>query len=388
MKVAWPSWPCGQVLKAKHKLRVAHVTLGLEMGGQEKLLVEFARHADRSRFELHFIVLGKHGPLADAIEDEGWSVQSLDTRDGLRPGLIVRLARLFRGFDVVHTHDDKPLLYGAPAARLARTPAIVHTHHHGKLAQVSRRQEFLTSLASRCVHRFACVSEDSARYLADAGVPENKVVVVHNGIDLSRFCYAGPNASGPAVTVARLSPVKGIDVLIDAAALLARRIPDFRLQIAGDGPCFHPLRQQVRGLGLESTVELLGEVKDVAGLLSRSRLFVLPSFSEGISLTLLEAMACGLPVVATRVGGVPEVAVDHETGLLVPSHDASALACAIEKLWSDHERLRVMGLNGRRRAQKCFDIRRMVARYEELYLEPLAESGFARHEVREAPCTL
>src|SRR5947209_198050 len=146
------------------RLRVIHVTLGLEMGGQEKLLVEFARYADRQRFDLHFLSMSTRGRLADEIEVCGWPVTALEEPGGLRPGLVLRLARAFRrlGADVVHTHDDKPLLYGAPAARLARVPRVIHTRH-GQSYFMRPRQARLMSLAARLADAFVCVSEESAR---------------------------------------------------------------------------------------------------------------------------------------------------------------------------------------------------------------------------------
>src|SRR5438132_807922 len=121
-------------------MRVAHVTLGLSTGGQEKLLVEFAKHADRERFQLVFVSLTDRGPLAATLEAQGWPVIALDTPGGVRPGLIWRLRRLFKQnrIDIVHTHDDRPLVYGVPAARLARVRRVVHTHHHGVLPGVRR----------------------------------------------------------------------------------------------------------------------------------------------------------------------------------------------------------------------------------------------------------
>ena len=169
--------------------------------------------------------------------------------------------------------------------------------------------------------------------------------------------------------MARLSPEKDVANLIRAAAIVRRSDPDLRIEVAGDGQCLPELRRLVAELGLEGQVLLLGEVGDVAGLLARGRLFVLPSRSEGISLTLLEAMARGLPVVATRVGGTPEVVVDGETGLLVPPGDPAALADAILRLQRDPEAGRRMGEAGRPRVERIFDVRRMVAEYEALYVD-------------------
>lgn len=356
------------------RTRIVHVTLGLEVGGQEKLLVEFARHADRERFDLLFVALGCHGPVADEIETLGCPVSALAEKPGLRPGIVLRLATLFRQLkpDVIHTHDIKPMLYAAPAARLARLRPLIHTKHYGTVPQLSQRQVMLGNLAGRLVDAFVCVSKDGARQTIKEGLSAERVRVIHNGIDLARFPSLGPNPDGPVVTVARLSPEKDVANLLRAASMVAPRCPDFCLVVAGNGPCRADLEQLRDELGLRKIVEFLGEVRDVPALLARSRLFVLASRTEGISLTLLEAMASGLPVVATRVGGNPEVVVDGETGRLVPACNPAALAEAILAGLSDAEAGRRMGLLGRRRAEEYFDIRRMVASYESLYREALS----------------
>lgn len=350
------------------RLRIAHVSLGLDVGGQEKLLVEFARLADRRRFELHFISLTTRGALAPAIEEHGWPVTTLEGQPGIRPGLIWALTRLFRRerFDVVHTHDDRPLLYSCLAVRLARVRHFIHTHHHGYLPQVSARQLRFMTYAARMTSRFVCVSEDSRRYVVAQGVPQAKTLVIRNGIDLTRFAFHGPQRDGPAVTVARLSPEKDIANLLRAVQIVRQRFPDFRLEIAGDGPERENLQRLVAELALQDAVRFLGEVREVPAVLARARLFVLPSKTEGISLTLLEAMASGLPVVATRVGGTPEVVAEEETGLLVPSQEPPPLADALGRLWSSSQAAAALGSAGRRRAQDHFDIRAAIAEYEQL----------------------
>jgi glycosyltransferase involved in cell wall biosynthesis len=347
-------------------IRVAHVSLGLETGGQEKLLVEFARHADRARFHLTMVSLSGRGRLAETLEELGCEVVALDEPAGLRPGLLLRLASLFRKrrFDVVHTHDDKPLLYALPAAWLSRVPRRIHTHHHGAVPYIGRRQLKLLAAASKLADRFVCVSHDSAKYMVSQGVPASRVQTLWNGIDLERFAPRGPDPIGPVVTVARLSPEKDVENLLRAVALADK----LRAEIAGDGPCRDALHTLAQELGIVDRVRFLGEVHDVAALLARARLFALPSRTEGISLTILEAMARGLPVVTTRVGGNPEVVVEGETGLLVPPLDPAALAAALRRVWEDTALGQSLGDAGRRRVEAHFDIRRMVAAYEALYV--------------------
>ncbi|HYT94639.1 MAG TPA: glycosyltransferase [Gemmataceae bacterium] len=352
------------------RLRVAHVSWGLNVGGLEKLLVEFARHADRTRFDLHFVSLTGRGTLADDFERLGWPVTALEEPDGLRPGLVLRLAQVFRrcGADIVHTHDERPLLYGGAGARLARVPRVIHTRH-GQKARNSRRQVFLARVAARLADRVVCVSDDAATLTAREGVSPKRICTIRNGIDLARFAYTGPSAGGPVVIVARLSPEKDVANLVRATAIAVRDAPSFRLEIAGDGVCMLDLKRLTAELGLQDQVRFLGEVREVPALLGRASLFALSSVEEGISLTLLEAMARGLPVVATRIGGNPEVVAEGQTGLIVPARDPAALAQALRRLQRDADLGRQMGLAGRQRVEQHFDVRRMVAAYESLYLE-------------------
>lgn len=358
-------------MSTSRPIRVAHVVETLELGGLEKLLVDFVRHADRATFAPQVITLGHRGLLADEIEGHGCPVISL----GLGPGLAARawavpqLARLFhRGrVDVVHSHSEGPLLFGAPAAKLAGVRRIVHTRHHGPDLGRSRRAIAGMALASRWVDTFACVADDGARRCVTEGVHPAKVVTVWNGIDLDRFAYLGPVPGGPAVIVARLIPEKDHATLLRALAIAITKEPGFRLEIAGDGPCAEDLHRLAESLNLNHAARFLGRVDDVPALLASAGLLVLSSRLEGISLTLLEAMARGLPVVATHVGGNPEVVADGVTGRLVPSQSPEPLASAMLELRRDPERSKTMGLAGRARAEQFFDIRKTVAHYERIY---------------------
>lgn len=350
-------------------LRVVHLTQSLDVGGQEKLLVEFARHADRGRVMLRFLCLGGRGALASDIEQLGWPVTALHMPPGFWPGMVPRLARLLRRMrcDVLHTHNNRPLIYGAPAARLAGIQRIVHTQH-GRGFGLSRRQLQLTRWAATLVRPFVCVSEDSALWMVENGIPAARIQVLWNGIDLERFAFTGPRLCGPAVCVARLSPEKDVATLLHAVALVLRDDPGFELEIAGDGRCRGDLQNLGVSLDIERRVRFLGMTDDVASVLKRAWMFILPSITEGVSLTLLEAMARGLPIVATRVGGTPEVVTDGATGVLVPPSQPQKLAQAILRLRRDPVLAKQMGVAGRARVEKDFDIRRMIAKYESLYV--------------------
>lgn len=354
------------------RVRVVHVAPQLDVGGLEKLLVEFARLADRRHFDLHFVSLAGRGALADEIERRGWPITSLNEPTGLRPGLVLRLARCFRRLrpDVVHSHNPRAVVYAAPAARLACVPRVVHTRH-GQHVEAPFRQRLLHSLATRAVDRVVNVSADSARFSEREGLPRWKSCTIRNGIDVLRFRYTGPRADGPAVFVGRLATAKAVDVLLEATARAVQAEPSFRLEIAGDGPCRDDLVALADRIGLAGHVRFLGVVSDVPGVLARGSQFVLSSLSEGIPLVALEAMSVGLPVVATSVGGLPEVVEDGETGLLVPPRDPEALARAMLRLYRDPDLCSELGRTARARALALFDVRRMVAEYEDLYLSLL-----------------
>jgi len=352
------------------RLRVVHVVSQLDMGGMEKLLVEFARHTDREQFELRFVSLGGRGSLADDIEAEGWAVTHMGVKAGLRPRLVLDLARLFRAWKchVVHSHNSGPLIYSSPAARFARVGAVVHTRH-GQRFEHGRRQTAAFRLAACLADRVVCVSHDGAGLSVGEGIASRKVCTIWNGIDVSRFSYTGPRAGGPIVMVGRLSPEKDVTTLLRAVARAAADHPGLVLDIVGQGECQPALKALASDLGLDGRVRFLGEVRDIPRVLAGASLFVLPSLTEGISLTLLEAMARGLPVIATRVGGNPEVVVDGETGLLVPAKAVDEMARAMLRLLGDPGEGRRMGQAGRHRVEVHFDVRRMVSDYEALYVE-------------------
>lgn len=383
----------GNTSKVPAKIRVLHIALQIETGGMEKLLVEFARCANRNQYDLRFLSIERCRSIADEILAQGWPIETLAERPGLRPRLVLRLAKIFREVrpDIVHTHNTKPLIYAGPAARMAGVRRIVHTRH-GQRFGASRSETTLFRLASYTADRIVTVSHDSARLSRDEGIASNKITTIWNGINVERFNYLGPQIAGPAIMVGRLSPEKDVESLIRAVAIITREEPSFRLQIAGDGERMPDLRRLAADLGVEGAVRFLGEVQDIPALLARASLFVLSSLTEGISLTLLEAMARGLPVVATRVGGNTEVVSEGQTGLLVSAQSPPELAAAMLSLYRDPAARRSMGKAGRSRVELHFEVRRMVAEYERLYLRlldpgPSQDDGDADEAEEPAPNT-
>lgn len=356
------------------KKRVVHISLGTDVGGMEKLLVEFARHSDRERFDLGFVSLQPRGKLAGEIGKAGWPVFDFRKTSGVNPGLILMLARTLRRLrpQVVHTHNTSGFLYGVPAASLARVPRIIHTRH-GQRIGATRRQTWLFRQLSKVVDRMVSVCEDGQRLTAAEGIVAERTCTIRNGVDLMRFPLVGAKADGRAVSVGRLSSEKNIDTLIRAVGIANDRIgpagPALQLDIVGDGEEREPLEALSRELGLERLVYFHGLRSDIPAVLAGASMFVLPSLTEGISLTLLEAMASGLPVVASRVGGTPEVVADHTTGLLVPAGDPGAFAEAMLRIHQDHRLGERYGQRGRARVAQEFTVEKMVSAYQRLYDE-------------------
>jgi glycosyltransferase involved in cell wall biosynthesis len=354
-------------------IRVCHVSVGLCTGGLERLLVDFARFHDRTRFEMQFVALRNLGRPAEEIRDLGCDVHGIGAEQFGLVGRLRELTRLLRQVrpDVVHTHNANPHLYGTLAARLAGVPVVVNTRHGQRFGQTAwDRRQF--RWVSRLADRVIAVSEDAARLtVSDDGLPATKVARVWNGIDTERFAYRGPTPKPWAISVARLSPEKDFPTLLRSVPETVIRVPDYRLRIVGDGPERPRLESLVRELHIENYVELLGERSDVPELLAQAGFFVTSSLTEGISLTLLEAMAVGLPIVATNVGGNPEIVQDGFTGRLVPAGDPAALAFAISQFCLHRNRWPDMSRAGRRRVLDHFDVRRMLRNYEASYTELL-----------------
>lgn len=363
-------------------MRVCHVSLTLATGGMERLLVDFARFHDRALVEPHFVVLGETGEPAREIRERGFAVHELRSVSDSAVTRVGKLRRLFLELrpHVVHTHNPAPQVWGTVAARLARVPCVVHTRHGHALGNLSTP---VVAGLSWMADAVACVSEELLRdQQRRCRIPGTRILRIWNGIDTERFAWAGPRIEPVALAVCRLSPVKDIATLLRAMALVRQEVPEFRSRIAGDGPSRSALEDLAAQLGIRESVEFIGERSDVPSLLREAGLFVSSSLSEGLSLTLLEAMAVGIPVVATAVGGNPEVVDEGVTGWLVPPSEPALLARAVVRAWSNRGSWPEMGRSARLRVCSDFDVRRMVHDYEALYQRHGLERPLQRPDSR------
>ncbi len=349
-------------------LRVCHLSLTLQTGGLERILADLARHHHPDVCELSFIAMRAVGRFADEIRQLGCPVSLLQSTG--RWGQVRELARLLRReqIDVLHTHNTYPHLYGSLAARLAGVPVVIQTRH-GQRAGHGWKSRTLYRLATHLCDRVVAVSEDARALSVDVDhLPTVKVQRIWNGIDLASFRYREATPTPVAISVARLSAEKDFPTLLKAFALAHPQIPELRLTIVGDGAERQRLEELARELGIAPYVNWAGERTDVPDLLAQAGFFVTSSSTEGISLTLLEAMAVGLPVVATAAGGNSEIVVAGETGLITPVGDIESLAAALVEMYRQRDEWPQMGRAGCDRVHEHFDVQRMVTDYEDLYL--------------------
>jgi L-malate glycosyltransferase len=350
-----------------------------QLGGQERQTVLNVRTMDRTRFEPVVATLHDDGEHLEDLAAAGVRPFVFDVGRGMiRPNTVLQLARLVRfiqqeGIRIVHAQDLHTNVLGALTARLAGVPSIVTRVDLGHLVTGYRRP--LLALASQRADRVLvnalCIREAAIR----DGVEPDRVVVVRNGVDvleLDRAARRPPDPQAPEagaiVCIANMHhAVKGQTDLLHAMREVARLRPEARLVLVGDGARRPLVERCARQLGIAEHCQFLGHRRDVAAILARAQLAVSASHAEGISNALLEAMAARLPVVATAVGGTPEIVRDGENGLLVPPGAPAALARRILELLEDAPLRSRMGARGRRIVEREFSIDAMRASYDALY---------------------
>lgn len=362
-------------------MRILHIIESLEFGGAEKVVISLA-NSMAGTHEIAICCVKTIGALGPEV-DTRIRVSCLNKGEGNDYLMPFRLARIIRrnAYDVVHTHEWGVFLEGGLAGFLARAPALVHTAHGpytaypdtpGSRVKISLRH-FLERLISRCFHRIATVSDSIREYIVrEIGIDPRIVITVHNGIPVDDDLPDARSGTGEVafIAVGRLAEIKNHQLMLRAFHETLKSGVQARLIIVGDGPERERVDDYRRANRLESKVTLLGFRSDVGELLSKASVFILTSRYEGISIALLEAMRAGLPVVATRVGGVPETVHDGETGLLVELDDLPGLVKAMLRLAQSAELRREMGRRGRDFLVEEFSLAAMSARYAKLYSGP------------------
>lgn len=361
----------------------------LARAGTETQLLALVRHLDRSRVLPHLCLLRGDSPLSRSLEPADvpllrLGVGALASLATLKQAL--RFARWLRAhrIEVLQTYFPDSTYFGLPAAWLAGAPYRLRTRNNlGHWLTPLHRLlgRLLGPLTTRTLTN--CHAARSALLAAEAPRP-GSVVVLENGVDVERFQNVAPVAPWSEGTIVRigalanLRPVKGLEVLIDAAALVACDHPHVRFEVGGEGQQRDALQRHMATRGLTGRLVLSGAVRDVPAFLAGLHIAVLSSHSEGMSNAVLEYMAAGRPTVATAVGATPELIADGVHGLLVPPGDAIALAAALDRLVRQPALAVRMGEAARRRACEHYSRQRMIERFEDFYVA-LARPGPRAH---------
>jgi glycosyltransferase involved in cell wall biosynthesis len=365
-------------------INVTHVALQLQLGGLERVVLSLVREGMRLGQRVSVLCLEDTGPLADEATSLGAEVRCLHKAYGLSPRMLWDVPAMLRKLapDVVHTHQIGPLFYTGKAARRAGAAVVVHTEHGKHYGKLQTR--WLGKLAARSADCYFCVSRDVADAVIDNRIlAADRVTVVPNGIDTARFARSQTPSSlrhelripdGAAVigTVANLREVKRQDVLIRGFARLKPQSPrNPHLLLVGDGPMREKLTRLAAALGVAERVHFVGAQADPQRFLHAMDVFALTSASEGMPLAVLEAWAAGIPVVASRVGGLPELVGASRAGFMFDAGDLTGLTTQIEQLLSAPGCARRMGRAGQVWVRRYCDVALMASAYHRHYLSLL-----------------
>lgn len=366
------------------RCKVLHLVSTFAIKTDTKWLLQIARYLDPRRFALSAACFYAGGEIAPQLEQLGVETHNLDVPAAADPRAVLRARRLIEAIDpdLVHTHLLRADLLGGVAARTAGVPVIVSTAYAiGAFRRAEqRRSDGLLDGLCRLLptHVLAVCEAVRDDCIGRWGFPPERVTVIRTGVDAPPPFEETARASwkrqwtqpgdGPLiVTVARLSYEKGVDVLIDAMAIVAAARTDARSVVVGEGPQRRELESRIRRHGLEGVVRLAGFRRDVELALASADVVAVPSLMEGMPNVLLEAMAAGRPIVASDVGGIPEALANERCGLLVPPANAPALAAAIGRLLADRPAAQALGRAAADEVQRRCLARDVVARYGQWY---------------------
>ncbi|MGH8246465.1 MAG: glycosyltransferase [Gammaproteobacteria bacterium] len=374
------------------KIRLLKFITDFNIGGTERQILNLVQRLDPARYELEMACFRRTGPFfaefaARNIPLSEYNTNRLYNYTALREQLKFAAHVRRNQIQIVHAYGFYANVFAVASARLAGVPVIV--------ASIRDTGDHLTGLQRR-VQRLICLMADCVLANAEAvrqsliaeGYRPEKIHVIHNGIAFPRVPprnrgrsrlrreFALPPAAPLVAVFSRLIRNKGIEYFLEAVLIAAKRCPDARFLVVGDGFYKKELQQKALDLGLGDRLVFTGFRMDVPEVLSEVTVSVLPSLSEGLSNALLESMAAGVPVVATRVGGNPEAMGEGATGMLVPPRDALSLADAICRLLENPEMAAGFGRAGRRRVEERFSLDQMVRATERLYLRLLGNGRY------------
>lgn len=360
---------------------IVHVIHRFDVGGMEMLLAESIRRIPRHRYRHVIVCVSGYSAFAEVLEGTGTSVYSLDKPAGLGLSAHFRLWKLLRELRpaILHTYCISAVEYTATGV-LAGVLVRLHSEHGRNLNEAdgrNRKYNLLRRAMALLMHACVAVSVDLQTWLADiVRIRRSSISCIGNGVDTDRFSPGQMQQSATTYrfvigTVGRASSIKNQAALVDAFVLLLERFPerrrDLSLVIVGDGPLLGALKDKISALGIAHLVSTPGSRSDIADILKTLSVFALPSLSEAMPVAVLEAMATGLPVVAARVGGVPDIVREDLTGTLVDSPSPDHLAAGIERYLLNPALGNQHGAAGRKFVEQHHGIDPMVDNYLSLY---------------------
>jgi len=365
------------------KINVLHLINEIEPAGAETLLLNTVRHFDKEKFSLTIAYFLGPGTLARGMGDAGAEVIDFSREGRVDPLFLAKLINFVweNDIDIIHTHLTQAALIGRFVAKLLGVRAILSSRHYAydhkekglvrRLARLSASMDSLILAVSKPVRDYVVFKE---------GCRPERVEVLHNAIDTRLFQMrnsrdaAIENPKTPVIgSVGRLHPQKGYDTLLEGAKRVLKEMPTSRFKIVGAGELLKPLRRKAEQLGISEAVEFMGQRSpaEIPDILAGFDIFVQASNWEAFGIAIVEAMACGLPVVATRVEGVVDIIEEGVDGFLVPPKDPEALAVRILQLLGDPDLRTKIGVKARRKVEANFDIREMTDRMARIYQELL-----------------
>ena len=357
-------------------ITILHTESSLGWGGQEKRVMRELLGLSQESFR-PLLACQSGSRIGENAQAQGLRVEYVEMRTNFNPLAVAHFIRLYHRYsvDIVHTHSSADSWMASTAAKLSpRHPMVVRTRH---LSATFNNRLIYTFMADRVI----TVGDSTHRYMIqEKGIPEGRVLTIATGVDLSEFDpekiqenLRGKLGIPPATpvfgTVAVFRRLKGHHNLLEAIPEIVHSVPGAKLLLVGEGPQENNLRKMIEAKGIGSSVIMPGFRDDVARVLNTLDVFVFPSLQEALGTAILEAMAMKKPVVASRVGGIPEVVMEGRTGYLVDPADSGAIAERVVRLLKSAELRQEMGLEGRKFVEARYDSRMMVQKLEDLYRE-------------------
>ncbi len=360
------------------KINVVHLVEDLNVGGLERTIATIAFKINKDKFNIKVWCLVKGGKILDELRDNAIDVEILGMKSPHNPLFYIKLVRKLRnnGIHIAHTHGVTANGIGCMAAILAKTPVII-THIH----TIHIKQSYKSTLKDRFLNIFTdkiiCCSKAVADFVIEKErVNSRKVIVIYNGVDIDKFKSKSDGIVEDKGVftigcIASLYPHKGHYSLLEAVKKVTQKTPQkVKLIIVGDGILRDDLENYAEKLGIKELVEFKGIISDIASVMPMFNLIILPSSKrEGLGLSLIEAMASGLPVIGTNIGGISEVIDDGKSGLLIEPNDSESMAKAILLIINDKNKALAMGERGREIVKDKFSACFMVREIENLYIE-------------------